>query len=259
VIACPGLPERPFIQGRVSFGLPRASATLATGQNAYPNWRKREGGEHNTAIHELKFFKQVMDEAISRNMALTNPAAKLGLGFEAAAEYNEWLPEEMDRVERELEEHDRYGWMRCSFLLGRYQAARLRQARVPLGCVDLAGGNITYPDNIVKGEKGYSQRLDPRVIPALKEIVAYRRKQGATVLCEMSPFPSLDWRAFLDKLGYPHLVHHGLRVSWISNAARKGISEYKAMQFSHHDSADVHRIYMRIRPGDMDEMFTLLR
>jgi hypothetical protein len=57
--------------------------------------------------------------------------------------------------------------MHCTFLLGRYQAVRLMQARVTLACIDLAGGNTTYPPNIVKGGKGYSQRLDPKVIPAL--------------------------------------------------------------------------------------------
>jgi hypothetical protein len=42
-----------------------------------------------------------------------------------------------------------------------------------------------------------------------------------------------------------------------SNAARKGISEVKAMRFSNHDSVSVHRIYMRVRPGVMDDMFPL--
>jgi hypothetical protein len=227
----------------------------------YPNWRLTEGGRRNTSIHELKFLKQVMDEAFAQHMVSSpvNPASKLGLGFEEKGEYAEWSVEEMDRVERELEENDPHGWMRCTFLLGRYQAVRLMQARVPLACIDLAGGNITYPPNIVKGGKGYSQRLDPKLIPALKEIVEYRRGIGATVLCEMPAFPSLDWRAFLNKLGYPHIVHHGLRVSWISNAARKGVTEFNAMKFSNHDSVGVHRIYMHVRPGDMDDMFALLR
>jgi hypothetical protein len=51
----------------------------------YLEWRKKHGGEQNTAIHEIKFLGMLMDEAISRGYASVNPARKLRLGEIPAA------------------------------------------------------------------------------------------------------------------------------------------------------------------------------
>jgi hypothetical protein len=132
-----------------------------------------------------------MDEAFAQHMVSSpvNPASKLGLGFEEKGEYAEWSVEEMDRVERELEENDPHGWMRCTFLLGRYQAVRLMQARVPLACIDLAGGNITYPPNIVKGGKGESlSAVSDNTIDQLFIRFGLRRIGAALRLSESTDF-----------------------------------------------------------------------
>jgi len=226
---------------------------------AYPQWREKHGGKRNTAIHELKFFAQVLDEAIERRMTSANPARKLGLKRAPVEQKPIWSDTELDRVDADLDQRDKFGWMRGSFLLGRFQAARLRQCAVPLHCIDLDRKVVTYPDEIVKGRKGFTQALDDRVLPALREIIEHRRAIGSTVLCEFPQFPSLDWREYLDRLGYPHLVHHSLRRTSITKAALAGIPESVAQRFSNHDSSDVHRLYMRFTAGDMASMLARLQ
>jgi site-specific recombinase XerC len=228
----------------------------------YFAWRKKRKGNRNTAIHELKFAKQLMDEAVTRGYASKNPVAGLRYRKEPAAEKSVWTAEEMALVETVLEREQWGKWLHVSFLLGRYQAARLRQCQVPLSAIDLEHGTITYPAIVVKGGKSFSQPIDPDFLPKLKELVKSRKAGLDAELCvipgdEGVP-PSVQWRELLDSLGLLHLSHHGLRVTWITAAARAGINEQSAMRFCHHASESVHAIYTKLQADDLAPMLQRL-
>jgi len=230
----------------------------------YAAHRAKKGTSANTSALELKLLAQVMDEALTRGYAKKNPCRNLRLARTPVKEKQPFSDEQLSRLdevfaagahEYQLSGHafrvERYGWEHVTYLLGRYQAARLMSARVPLDCLDLEAARIHYPAAIVKGGKAYSQPINGRLLPELRAIVARRRAGGATTLCEPPELASLCWRQFLDSLGMTNVSHHSLRVRWVSEAARAGIPEAAAMRFSNHSSSDVHRIYLRISQDDM--------
>jgi hypothetical protein len=214
----------------------------------YINWR--DDACKNTCIQEIKFLAQIMKEAIKRKYYTDeNPARDLDLEPEDTEDKVPWTEAEVALVDAELLASDKFGWMRVTFLMGRYQALRLRQAQVPLRCIDFTRQQIDYPGYIVKGgkKKQYSQRIDDDLLPHLKEIVAHRRSIGSTVLCEVPLLASVEWRSKLNSLGLQHLVHHGLRATWITQAALSGaFSETLAKKFANHASSQVHAIYQKI-------------
>jgi integrase len=226
----------------------------------YLEWRKthggkKKGGHRNTAIHEIKFLGQLMDEAVNRGYASTNPCRKLHLEKTPPAEKVPWSNDEVEKVLAAAEAQDRFGWMHAAFLMGRFQAVRLRQSAVPLSCVDFSRRLITYPNEVVKGRKGYGQPIDPEFFSVLQELVAHRQKLGKSTLCDIpgdrEDPPSVQIRQFLDGLGLHHLVHHGLRATWITQAALSGIPESIAKRFVNHASTQVHEIYQKITASDM--------
>jgi integrase len=247
----------------------KGPATLRREQcQQYPQWRKKNNAEQNTAIGELKFLGQVMKEAVTRQLAQSNPAAALGLKKASPKENRTWTDKELAKVDAALLAQDKFGWMRVTFLLGRYQAARIGSCAVPLDCIDfkLKPKTIFYGDPKGGTEKAFSQPIDPRLVPALAEIVKYRRSIGALTLCDIPDPdnneipPGVRWRRFLDSLGIKGVSHHDLRRTWITKAAISGrISESLACKFTNHSSLAVHRIYQKFSTEDMAEMLTRLQ
>ena len=224
----------------------------------YIQWRKKHGGERNVAILEIKFLAMLMDEAISRGHAAVNPARKLRLEKSATAEKVPWSETEVETVGNALAARDTFGWMHSTFLMGLYQAVRLRQSQVPISKIDFRRRIIDYPSNLVKGAKGYSQAIDPAFYPILQQLVDHRKSIGSPLLCEVPTLASVEWRRFLDGLGLPHLCHHGLRATWITRAALAGIPESLAKRFSNHSSSQVHQIYQKITANDLMPMLDAL-
>jgi hypothetical protein len=226
----------------------------------YPQWRAKHGGARNTAILELKLLAQILDEAVTRGYVLTNVARKLGIKRSAAKEKRAWTEKELAKVDAELKRRDRLGWMRVTFLLGRYQAARLRQCVVALEDIQLDREPPTIFYQSPKGgsERAFSQPIDKRLLDDLREIVKHRESTGATTLCDLPTLPSLEWRRFLDELGIHGVSHHALRVTWVTRAAMRGIPESVAQRFSNHASTEVHRIYQRFTSADMAKMLERL-
>jgi integrase len=221
----------------------------------YLEWRKKHGGSRNTAIHEIKFLAQVMEEAVNRGYIDKNPVRKLGIKKDDPAEKVPWSDDEVAKVEKALVERDKFGWMHVTFLMGYHQAARLRQSQIPISRIDFKRRIIDYPSEKVKDGKGYSQPISPAFYPILQELVAHRQSLGKSMLCDLPAFgESIEWRRFLDKLGLKHLVHHGLRATWITQAALGGIPESLAKRFVNHASSQVHAIYQKITATDLMPM-----
>jgi hypothetical protein len=236
---------------------------------AYPPWRAKTGTSINTAVHELKLLSQVMNESITRGYCEKNPASNLRLARTQPQEKQPFSDEQLSKLDAvfALGDHiyqwegkpirvKRFDWLHVTYLLGRYQAARISSCALPLHCVDLKHRRINYPAEIVKGGRAYSQPIDKRLLPELREIVTHRK--GHATLCDLPDLSSLHWRRFLDSLDMPNISHHSLRVTWVTQAALSGIPESVAQRFSNHSSTAVHRIYQRFTTGDMAKMLDRL-
>jgi integrase len=218
----------------------------------YPAWRAKHGGCRNTAVQEMTLLGQIVDEAIRRGLCENNPARKLRIRREVTANKRAWTEEELAQVDSELASREPYGWMRCSFLLGRYQAARLHQCSVPLDGIDFERRTIFYPKPKGGSERAFNQTISKQLLPTLREIADHRKSAGKSTLCDVPDFgASIEWRRFLDSLGISGVSHHDLRRTWITKAALAGIPESVAQAFSNHSSTTVHRIYMRFTTADM--------
>jgi hypothetical protein len=229
----------------------------------YQAKRLKEGGSNNLTIMELKFLSSVMNEAVRREMVNANPLVRMGLKKEKAKEKQPWSDDAIHLVAARIAKKP--VWMRVTFLLGLYQAARLRQCEIPLADIDLERKRITYWKRLdgkplVKGDKPFTQPLDERLVQPLAKIVAERRNGGHAALCEIPRFPSLLWRRFLDSLKLTTLSHHGLRVTWITRAAtsgkdgQRGIHLSEAKRFVNHGSSSVHAIYQRMNADDISHV-----
>lgn len=207
----------------------------------YLRWRLRTAGR-NTAISDLKLLAMAIDEAKARGHCTDNPLRRLGLKKEGTRGKEIWSDEAIGKAARHLQKSGTH-WMRCVFFLGLYQACRLRQCEIPLGCIRLDLGVIQWPGDRVKGGEGYSQPIDPRFRPLLEDLV---KNATGGVLCRVPWDASLRLRRALDRAGLPGLCHHGLRATWITRAAEAGVAESQAMAFCHHSSREVHRVYKRL-------------
>jgi integrase len=150
--------------------------------------------------------------------------------------------------------------MHVSFMLGWRQAVRLGQARAPISAVDLERQVISWPGSVVKGGRGYTHPIDPRLAPFLEELIRHRQAAGKDTLADVPrSVASLHWRKFLDSLSLRGLSHHGLRTSWVTNAARSGIHESAACKFANHSQVATHRIYLKWADSDLaDQLRKLL-
>jgi hypothetical protein len=235
---------------------------------AYPEWRKVN---RNTAILELRFFAMALEESVQRGWLEKNPARNLRLERTPSKEKRPPTDAGIAAIEHAFERGqpyavgserfvaDKQSWLYVSFLLGRYQASRLRQAAAPIGAFDLSGKIVHWPRGVMKRGKAFTQPLDPRIIEPLRLIISRRTVEGHKTLCDFPSVPSLHWRGLLREIGITGISHHSFRVRWISEAAKAGWPEAAAMRFSNHSASDVHRIYMKFSASDVAEMLKRLQ
>jgi integrase len=228
---------------------------------AYVQQREASGTSRNTALDEVSFLAVVLDEAFKRKYATENPARRLGLSRIEQVHKEIWTEEQIQLSLDAAEKADRFGFIHVALLMGKYQAARISSCAVPIAAIDFDRGEIRYPGNVIKGGKPFVQAIDPRFAPTLKQIVEHRRALGEIRLCDLpkDPSPSLDVRRFLDGIGLQGLSQHGLRSTWCTQAALRGIPMAVAMKYTNHASEDVHRAYEQISAGDVNQFFGLLK
>lgn len=221
----------------------------------YKTAREKEKVGINTIVHELKFLGVVIGEAIRRGFCKHNPCLRMGLQRAPVAEKVPWSDTEVAAVAGAIKAQP--DWMQATFILGFYQAARMRQAEVPLRDIDLKRMRISYWRSLsgrplTKGNKPFAQPIAKAAVPLLRDLMERRRAGGFQSLCDIPLLPSVEWRRFLDTLGFGHLVHHGLRTTWITQAAlSRKISREEAKAFVNHGSTAVHEIYQRLNADDV--------
>lgn len=220
---------------------------------------RKNDGAGNGVIHDLKFLGVVMGEALRRGYCFANPCIRMGFKRDRVQEKSPWSDADIATVAKAIVGQPH--WLRCTFVLGLYQAARLRQIPLISG-IDFERRRISY--DTVKGGDGkrFTHPMDARAVDSLRTLVAERKKDSkqAKTLCDIPLLASVEWRRFLDTLSLGHLSHHGLRVTWITRAAKAGVPLNQAKRFVNHGSNAVHNIYVRLNADDIDgvtEMLTL--
>jgi hypothetical protein len=238
----------------------------------YVDWRKRNGGGRNTAANEIGLLAMIFDESIARGHLEKNPARNLRIKRAPSKPKEPFTDKQLAKLDAVFASGshsyqfegkpvrvDSYSWLHVSYLLGRYQASRLQQARVPLSAIDFESNCIHWPAEIMKGGKAFTQQIDPRLAEVLPVIIDVRQKFHRETLADMPILASMHWRRFLDSLEMRNVSHHSLRVRWISEAAKAGWPEAAAMRFSNHSSVMVARIYQKFSPSDVSEMLKRLK
>jgi site-specific recombinase XerD len=206
---------------------------------------KPRSPKKNTAIGELKFLAQVMDEAkVRRLYRADNPARKLGLEKEKTIAKPEISNDELSSIFAALE--TRPAWMSRSFNLALRTGLRSAETR-------LVRSQVDWPNKLLRIENPKGGRAFS--IPIYSSIEPLIRKwwEGGDEAFWEPPegtLSGLSWTKFFREIGLGHLCFHCTRVTFISRGARAGIPEGMMMKLVNHASEEVHRIYQRLPPGD---------
>jgi hypothetical protein len=141
-------------------------------------------------------------------------------------------------------------WMRTSFEIAYHTGCRLKETRLPLSCIDLDAGTITFPEP--KGGEGraYTIPIPDGLLPLFRKLKATPRSHtfewpgaGTKVSCY--------WRRFFNLVGLKHHSFHGLRATRVTNLRRAGIVQAVAMRLVNHSSTLVHDLYQRHSVEDL--------
>ena len=222
----------------------------------YLKWRQnppKDSGvravSHNSALLDLRIWRIIMYEAVAREFTSSNPCSKLGIPSDRPKDKHEITPKEETLIRDELK--SRPLWMAISFEIAIRQGCRFSETYLPLVDVDLARNQITFT---IKGGRRHTTAL----VPSLRPLFRRLKKEGGIMTYDMPPSRARNWHRFFRKIGLPHLSFHCTRVTVITRLARNGVPEQQAMRFIGHATLEVHRIYQKLKPGDLSDCVSVL-
>ncbi len=200
----------------------------------------RKARHHNTAILEMKYLAQILDEAVLRGLITQNPAAKLGIGRIPVKQKPALTNEQIAAIFAELEKQD--GWMSECFLIALCQGVRLSETKVPMHDVHLGADNLIVFNN-TKGNKPFGAMIHPDLRPLLER----KKAEGAKFTCEVPRYASKLFSQIFHRLGIP-TSFHSTRVTVVTRLALAGVDKRLAQLYVNHSSELVHDTYTRLRP-----------
>lgn len=237
----------------------------------YIEWRKKpcpkEGRYHasiNTIRIELSILGMIMNEAVRRGYALTNPCRDINIAGTKPKPKPEFTEEHLAMIEAEIakvSDQQKRTFLERSYFIARYQGCR--QAETHLNPMDdvvidesCQRGTITFR---IKGDRVHTAPLHPKLIPLFQKL----QDEGATETYKMPGNPRFAWYKFLRDSGLkakiPGACFHCLRVTAVTRLARsKKVKEAEAMRFIGHASVLVHRVYQRLRADDLGDCLEAL-
>lgn len=247
---------------KIGVSLPRElTRTHITGEDrasGYINWRcgqkKQKSGNFpakNTALYDLRILGKILNEANMRGFCEHNVARRLGVTRDDTKEKPEILADEQEKIEAAL--RDAPDWMRVSFRIAIETGLRFRETCLDLTrCVDFVSNVITIAAPKGGKKRAFSRPLPSSLVPILRELRAAGRKSAVEVPSGKGVKPiALQWRAFFDSVGMPHLSFHCTRVTFITRGCRSGIPENIMMKLVNHAGKEISRIYQRLNVEDL--------
>lgn len=216
----------------------------------YLDWRmgqiKRVSKKHpkyNTALQEVRFLGRVMREAERRGYLTTaNPLNRLGLKKDHAKEKPEMTDAEIVKIREELK--TRPEWMQVSFEIALHQGCRLRETSIPWSKIDLSAGTVQFH---AKRDNIFTTKLHPELVPLLTKLKA----DGNSHTCVIPKMATKEWHFLFKEIGLPHLCFHCTRTTVVTRLARAGVPISLAMAYVGHANETIHRVYQRLKPGDV--------
>lgn len=220
---------------------------------AYIRWRlatKVHGRAvvHNTALLEIKFLSQLMNEAIRREFAESNPLARLGIARTSQKEKPELTDAEITKIRNYLRGQPE--WMRIAFEIALYTGCRFSECAIPIVNLDFATNSIRLRDAKRKEgdpRKYFTVPMHPALRPLLQQAAALR---PLGVTCELSQDKNGRINKAFRKAGV-NASFHSLRVTFVTRCHRAGLSQSEAMRLTNHSSVLIHRIYSRLNVEDV--------
>ena len=217
----------------------------------YVDWRttfKKRSGKtvsRNTAIMELKLLAMIMGEAVRLGHIDANPLVGLNLKREKSARKPELTDKEIREIRKALEDEPK--WMGVAFEIALHTGCRLREARLPINCIDFREEKITFP-----APKGGEDRAFSIPMPSALRSLFKRLQRAKRKFTVEFPFqPSRRWQQFFIKIKKPHLCFHCLRVTYVNRLRRAGVPREVAMRLVNHSSELIHKIYQREKVEDV--------
>lgn len=217
---------------------------------SYFDWRK--GAGRNTALLEIKFLGLLMNEAVLRGFALSNPCARLGVQRANIKIKPELTDADLDRIRAAVAADAnpaRREFFANSLAIASAHGCRLSETYLnPMTDVDLKRGTIYFR---AKGRRDHIVPLHP----SLQSLFRGLQRAGRTETYARPKSPAKEWWGLMVRSGIktnkPTACFHSLRVTAASRLARAGVSEALAMQYLGHASSTVHRSYQRWRAEDL--------
>lgn len=198
---------------------------------------------HNTALLELKFLSQLMNEAIRLEYAEANPLLRMGIPKQQQKEKPELSDEEIQTLRTYLK--DQPEWMQVCFEISLYTGCRFNECAVQKEDIDLESGTLRLRDSKRKStdpKKFFTVPIHPDLEPTLKRVF----KEGAVAVTREK-----NWRinrAF-QQAGV-NASFHSLRVTFITRCHRGGLTQVEAMRLVNHSSQAIHKIYSKLNAED---------
>lgn len=222
---------------------------------AYLDWRrsqtKQKSGRNpglNTALSELKLLGLIMDEAVTRGLAIENPARKLQI----ERDETELKPEITDTEIRAIYTALRAcpAWMQRSFHIALQTGLRFSDTAIERSQVSLARGHIVIEKPKGGRKRSFGIEIYPEIELMIRKFMNGRDKRLWEMPEKERGLNGLIWRKFFDCIGMPHLCFHCTRVTFITRGAIAGVPESAMMKMVNHGSKQIHRIYQRLAAPD---------
>ena len=222
---------------------------------AYIDWRRNQTKEKskrhpglNTALDEVKLLGLIMDEAITRGLALSNPARKLGIEREETELKPEFTDTEIRAIYTALRACPT--WMQRSFHIALQTGLRFSDTAIERPRVSLTNNHIVIEKPKGGRKRAFGIEIYPEIADMIRDFMSGRAKRLWEMPEKERGLNGLIWRRFFDDLGFHHLCFHCTRVTFITRGARAGVPEAAMMQMVNHASKEVHRIYQRLAAPD---------
>ncbi len=224
----------------------------------YISWRtsqvkqkSRKSPKLNTALGELKLLRLVMREAVTRGLAVENPAVKMDVERDEPEPKPDITDAEAAKIYAALEGEPQC--MQRAFFLAFNTGLRFATTRLHRSQVFWDQGRIM----IEKPKGGRKREFAIEIYPAIEPLLRGWWESGEpwfwTPPKGEETIMGLRWTRFFRGIGLPHLCFHCTRVAFITRGAMAGVPESAMLQMVNHARSEIHRIYQRWRPGRFRE------
>lgn len=215
----------------------------------YLLYRKAQGVGHNTARQEIKFLSTLMDEAVNRDYAMSNPLARRRIHKEPAKQKPDLTEEDLEKIKLSLGERPQ--WMQTIFHICAYLGCRISESAFKKSDVDFKNRLLRFTDKKKKPthpQKYFTVPIPDGLFAYLEKIF---EKQDYTVL----PVTREQNRLFNKAISkiVPGASSHCLRVAFVTRCHRAELTESVSMKLVNHSNKLVHQIYSRLSIDDVME------